>query len=764
MDDEVFGDDDDASRRRKRGLLKMYYGTSQEAENKDPYDIDQAYFEHDAYLEKIFKEKTLHELMDKESEVVKQIRTLDSEMQTLVYENYNKFISATDTIKKMKSDFKRMEDEMNKLDSTLASVTEFSDKVNSALQDKRSHIAQLSGVHTLLLKLQFLFELPNRLNKCIEMKQYALAVRYYSKAQDVLNKYKHMPSFAGIHTDCEVIIQNLMKTLRSLLCNPDSTTRELTECVDLLLKLGEPNNILCDEFLTLARDKVGESLDSLRIKLTGDEEIERDDVLDFMDCGCNNFLGDISLVTASYHELFIKKYLNVSDLQNTAKEKLATFIMDHMAEFFKFVRKRLEREKQTNDSTVLVRALDKFYRKVQSVHQLIPESGMDRTAANIVAFSAHSLVAHCTEYCINQLLTIITDTRQALVTTKSNQSIIFDIFNQMFHTIEDLMKSVLLNLKAFVDPDIAFSTKPYFRGPFCIDDIREGLVVNFLKQLSERFDGFAHESSQNSSIPASLLLIMCKLSFVFMEKTIDQFLQNAESWFPVDDEIKQGCIITKTSTLQDMYKKTSHLLLNQYVSTQGLSISQMLRKSVETRDWLNTIEPRNVRAVMKRVVEDITIIDSQVGTLLAEGVRKAPSSDSSKRTHSILHTAQRNQMNYGKNLNIDTSLMSNIQKLFTERIEVFTAVDFNKISVLTGIIKIALKTLVECIRLRTFSKYGLQQIQVDTHYLQMYLWRFVHDENIVHFLLDEAINSAVHRCIEPEMMEPSVVEMICEKS
>ena len=38
----------------------------------------------------------------------------------------------------------------------------------------------------------------------------------------------------------------------------------------------------------------------------------------------------------------------------------------------------------------------------------------------------------------------------------------------------------------------------------------------------------------------------------------------------------------------------------------------MLRKSVETRDWLNTIEPRNVRAVMKRVVEDISAIDTQV--------------------------------------------------------------------------------------------------------------------------------------------------------
>ena len=52
----------------------------------------------------------------------------------------------------------------------------------------------------------------------------------------------------------------------------------------------------------------------------------------------------------------------------------------------------------------------------------------------------------------------------------------------------------------------------------------------------------------------------------------------------------------------------------------------MIRKSVETRDWLSTIEPRNVRAVMKRVVEDITAIDAEVGSLYEEGSRKAHSS------------------------------------------------------------------------------------------------------------------------------------------
>lgn len=38
---------------------------------------------------------SLAELMDQETCMVKQIRALDSDMQTLVYENYNKFISAT---------------------------------------------------------------------------------------------------------------------------------------------------------------------------------------------------------------------------------------------------------------------------------------------------------------------------------------------------------------------------------------------------------------------------------------------------------------------------------------------------------------------------------------------------------------------------------------------------------------------------------------------------------------------------------------------
>ncbi len=45
-----------------------------------------------------------------------------------------------------------------------------------------------------------------------------------------------------------------------------------------------------------------------------------------------------------------------------------------------------------------------------------------------------------------------------------------------------------------------------------------------------------------------------------------------------------------------------------YVEVEAGDLSLMLRKSVEARDWLATLEPRTVRAVMKRVIEDVTLI------------------------------------------------------------------------------------------------------------------------------------------------------------
>ena len=56
-------------------MLKLYYGMSDQTvpgQNQDPYDINEPHFQHQDFLEKMLKEKSLHELMDKETEIVKR--------------------------------------------------------------------------------------------------------------------------------------------------------------------------------------------------------------------------------------------------------------------------------------------------------------------------------------------------------------------------------------------------------------------------------------------------------------------------------------------------------------------------------------------------------------------------------------------------------------------------------------------------------------------------------------------------------------------
>lgn len=76
----------------------------------------------------------------------------------------------------------------------------------------------------------------------------------------------------------------------------------------------------------------------------------------------------------------------------------------------------------------------------------------------------------------------------------------------------------------------------------------------------------------------------------------------------------------------------------------------------------------------------------------------------------------------------DPTLASQLRRLFHQRVDIFEPIKPNRESILFGVIKIALKAFSECARTRTFGKFGLQQIQVDCHYLHIHLWRFVSDE------------------------------------
>jgi hypothetical protein len=363
----------------------------------------------------------------------------------------------------------------------------------------------------------------------------------------------------------------------------------------------------------------------------------------------------------------------------------------------------------------------------------------------------------------------LTKVRQNLTTPKlisqdDSSKNLNELLNSLIITIVEKIKGVLQDLVAFIQPEINFAQKPQFKDSFCVDNVREGLIVCFMHHLTATARSYCAIVASDLKIPPTLLLLLSKLCLDFRNGSVSFLLSQTDEVFQINP--KQNVALTNENEISMTMQESAQELLNSYVRIQGLNVSQMLRKSVETRDWLHTIEPRTVRAVMKRVVEDISAIDATVALLYEDqGNNTEHSSDSSRKTHSISVSRHQYRSNWSSLTpnHLDSTLVSNMHKLFSERIEIFSTVEFNKVSILTGIIKISLKTFMECVRLKTFSKYGLQQIQVDTHYLQLYLWRFVADENLVHFLLDEILGSAVHRCLEPILMEPSVVDIICER-
>jgi len=142
-----------------------------------------------------------------------------------------------------------MEDELSRLVANIGKISSSSDRISGTLQEKREQIEQLSGVHHLLQKLQFLVELPSRLRQSIAMSAYAEAVAYYAKTHTTLEKYKHFPSFAPIATECLQIISDLKTVIKEKFTNPETKPSLIAEFVALLLDLNEPPAYLRDKYL-----------------------------------------------------------------------------------------------------------------------------------------------------------------------------------------------------------------------------------------------------------------------------------------------------------------------------------------------------------------------------------------------------------------------------------------------------------------------------------------------------------------------------------
>ncbi|CAH8657394.1 unnamed protein product [Schistosoma margrebowiei] len=794
-------------------------------------------------------------------------------MQTLVYDNYSKFISATDTIRMMKSNFSYVQAEMNSLLQNIASIVSVSGTINGNLADKRKKLGTLTTTQLTLNKLNYLVELPVSLRKYMNKCDWDQIVLDLNKAKYILKSYHNTPSFKNIREDCaEIVLEICSKLWRQF-----DESNDIAECsnrLKILQQLGFSRRKLSRAILRLAKRQVSQRLAYIKtLVCEGDKRsVQKEETVGSTENIANPFVQESSseemdvlyfanLITDSvliklseFIGLLADFYFTKSDesepmdtildvisgkTENSAseiddgsfEENLSSLIEELMHEFFILVRTRFESESTSNDVSLLIRALDRIHCRVQTFNRslltsvtsvdfegvllddLSPESlsimnrfslltnQFSNSALEIINQVARMQTTYYFDILCQNAVESFTDLRHKLAShglqtsNSANEEVnkvnkmgnnnhqLSSLLDALSSSLVSQLRNVLKAEEAFLSTNSTFSSRPQFRNSFCIDQIREGLIVGYLNFLVQFLSDLAKTAV--CKIPGPILLTLGKLCLMWADSgTVGHLISLADDFMLFGSQTKESKkedfntengnrSLTTPKDVSNRFRSTGNELLVAFVRLEGTNLAQLLRKSVEARDWLKNLEPRTVRSAVKRVIEDLASLDQQVSQLFSSNTRNRDRISDSRSSRSLRPSTSSHLIDATRtgsssqgfhSPDLDPTLATHLRRLFTQRVDIFTAVDANRESLLLGVIKIGLKTLIECARLQTFGRYGLQQIQVDCRYLQIHLWHFVNDEKLICMLLEDVIYSVVQRCVDPCFMEESVVEAICDRA
>lgn len=300
-----------------------------------------------------------------------------------------------------------------------------------------------------------------------------------------------------------------------------SSAKDLSECVELLLQLDEPAEELCDKFLSHARSRLEADLQGLEAEIrpypsavnstrrlssaTAAAAVSpshnspnasaitsptpNTDILEFIDRGCNEFVSSLCLVITSYQELFVNHAqpgeLAAKSIAQMASRKLQAFVDDLADRYFSLVERRIQEEKGVADNSLLVRALDRFHRRLQAVAKLLPGSTVHNKGTEIVIRAANERVKQYLSALQSFYMDSLTDVRQALATPRLSVAgaavagggallggpasgrdapgSLPELLSSLSASILNQIKAVLASVHLFTAKDITFSNKPYFK-------------------------------------------------------------------------------------------------------------------------------------------------------------------------------------------------------------------------------------------------------------------------------------------------------------
>lgn len=296
------------------------------------FNIDSAAFNCQVYLKEFVRDRTLVQVIEKNNELFTESKALDNDQQTLVYENYSKFMAASDTLSELHK-------QMSALDSDLADLKSSVSKINSnygALEDsmgmKWKQIRKLDTMEKDLNKLKYLSELPQMFKRALAEYQaqpetqkdatvFEEPTRYYGDYCDILTDYKQTKFMVSLYGEIKSYIQRiktyLNKQLEQLTSNSSlslgakqrtEVSSEVKILVRFLLVFSDEKSHLKSQFLKV---KAKQIQDAIQKQNTGTEEdAETKELAALEDQASADFLKE---AIQDYKELFLSPIRTSSD-------------------------------------------------------------------------------------------------------------------------------------------------------------------------------------------------------------------------------------------------------------------------------------------------------------------------------------------------------------------------------------------------------------------------------------------------------------------
>ncbi|KAJ3296560.1 Vacuolar protein sorting-associated protein 51, partial [Rhizoclosmatium sp. JEL0117] len=522
----------------------------------NPMDMDSPFFVPETFVSKCVNECTLPDLIQQDNDLVAEIKDLDASMKTLVYGNYNKFIAASDTIRAMRVKVDDMEAQMQLFSNKMNGIADDSARIHSFLGEKRARMKQLAGVHALLNKLHFVFELPAKLTTSLQQQKYREAVLLYAQTQNLLAHYKNLALFSKISQECSVTMDKVTQKLLVTLNGPNSSPADVTEAVWLLGTVGRGfscANDLATSYLSVMKTQIHKRIDSTLHELV---IMKRNSAASPSESGLDpiaqlavqqikllntNVLKPVSDFQIKFHDLFL-----------AGREEEGTGFFGKNAEALTFEqRDRLERELENISEGFLTRYFDHVGKMVAVPEDIWVYSAtsfihiFDTISKDIVPMRGLTLFLNMTErvrvYAVDYIKKVsdlafttakvlyMDELRKIETPNASAKTVLEDANTILKKTIVE--KSFPL-LEKFVDTKLSFVDASSFRIPGVVGN--DNGVEAVLELLTECFEGFWNGLAEEMKIisgdtysatpkptPKLLLLIMSRSALSLSSTLID---------------------------------------------------------------------------------------------------------------------------------------------------------------------------------------------------------------------------------------------------